>query len=208
MTNIGARTSTAMPIGTLMNSVQRHEAMSVSSAAEQEPDRGATGRHGAEQGEGAVALRVVAGAGREQREHARRGQRGTDALQGTGTDEQLRRRREAAQQRAEDEDGQAELEDPEPTADVAEPATEQQQPAEGEGVGVEHPAQGGRAEPEVGVDARERDVHDGRVEHQHQLGDQHDSTPVRARSRGREVEARERGTSDPFWPGRRGPSYT
>ena len=58
--------------------------------------------------------------------------------------------------------------------DVAEAPAEEQQPAEGERVGVEDPRQRGRAEAEVGVDAGERDVHDGGVEHDHQLGDQDD----------------------------------
>ena len=62
----------------------------------------------------------------------------------------------------------------EPAEDVAEAAAEEQQAAEGERVGVEHPRERGRAEAEVGVDARERDVHDGGVEDEHQLGDQHD----------------------------------
>ena len=70
---------------------------------------------------------------------------------------------------------QADLEGAQAPEDVAEAAAEQQQPAEGEGVGVEHPGEAGGREPEVGLDVRERDVHDGRVEHEHELGDEDDA---------------------------------
>src|SRR5205085_1386031 len=38
-----------------------------------------------------------------------------------------------------------------------------------ERVGVEHPGQPGRGEVQSALDVRQRDVHDGRVEHDHQL---------------------------------------
>ena len=81
---------------------------------------------------------------------------------------------QAAGQRGEGEDGQADLEGAAAAEDVAEAAAEEQQAAEGERVGVEHPGQPGRAEVEGGVDVRQGDVHDGRVEDQHQLGHEDD----------------------------------
>ena len=80
----GRARSTAMPIGTLMNSVQRHEPTSVSRPPSSSPMRGAAGGDGAEQRERAVAGGLVGGAGGEQGEHARGGQRGADALERRG----------------------------------------------------------------------------------------------------------------------------
>jgi hypothetical protein len=53
---------------------------------------------------------------------------------------------------------------------VAESATEEQQAADGQGVGVDDPRQAGLAEAEIGLDVGQRDVDDGAVEHDHQLG--------------------------------------
>ena len=43
-------------------------------------------------------------------------------------------------------------------------------PAKDEHVGVDHPRHRGRCEPEVGLDGRQRDVDDGGVEHDQELG--------------------------------------
>ena len=93
---------------------------------------------------------------------------------GAGGHEPLGRLRQPAEERGEREDGDAAEEQPAAAEDVAEPAAEQQQAAEGEGEGVQHPGEGSRAEAQVGVDLGERDVHDRRVEDEHQLRDQHD----------------------------------
>ena len=47
---------------------------------------------------------------------------------------------------------------------------QQQQSAEREDVGVDHPGQAGRAEPEVGLDGRKRHVDDRGVQHDDELG--------------------------------------
>ena len=143
-------------------------------AAEQQAERHAARGHGAEQREGAVAGRLVGGAGGEQGEHARGGERGADALGAAGGHQPLGGLRQAAGQGGQGEDGQADLEGAAAAEDVPETAAEEQQAAEGEGVGVEHPGQPGRAEVEGVVDVRQRDVHDGRVEDQHQLGHEDD----------------------------------
>ena len=80
---------------------------------------------------------------------------------------------------------------PEAAANVAETTAEEEKPAEGERVGVEHPRQRRRAEAEVGVDARERDVHHGDVQHQHELGHEHDRDPRRGATGVRRQVARE-----------------
>ena len=52
---------------------------------------------------------------------------------------------------------------------VAQPAGEQQEAAEGQQVGVDHPGQRGLREAEVGLDRRQRHVHDALVQDDHQV---------------------------------------
>ncbi len=51
---------------------------------------------------------------------------------------------------------------------VAEASGEQQQAAEGDQIGVDDPREARLGEAEVALDRRQRDVHDGGVEHDHQ----------------------------------------
>src|SRR5215472_846991 len=60
--------------------------------------------------------------------------------------------------------------DPTPAKDVTGPATEQQETAEGQGVGVDDPLQARVREAQGVLDVGEGDVHDGGVQHHHQLG--------------------------------------
>ena len=76
---------------------------------------------------------------------------------------------EAAEQRPDREDEDAGDEDAAAAEDVAEPAAEQQQAAEGQRVGGDDPLEAAAAEAERLLDVRQRDVHDRRVEHDHQL---------------------------------------
>ena len=57
---------------------------------------------------------------------------------------------------------------------VAGAAAEQQQPAEGQRVGAHHPRQAGRGEVQRGLDVRERHVHHGGVDGEHELADDDD----------------------------------
>jgi len=52
--------------------------------------------------------------------------------------------------------------------EIAEPSAEQQKAAEGEEVGVHDPGKRGLGEAEILPDRRKRDVHDRRVEYDHQ----------------------------------------
>jgi len=151
---------------------------------EEQTDGRAGGRHGREECETAVAGRLVRGARRDEGEDARCGERGADALQGACGDEPGRGRGEPSQQARDREDRQADLEDAQSPEDVAEAPTQEQQPAEGEGVRVEHPGEARGREPEIGLDVRQRDVHDGRVEHEHELGDEDDAEADGAASGG------------------------
>jgi hypothetical protein len=49
-------------------------------------------------------------------------------------------------------------------------AAEQEQAAEGDRVGVHHPLQAAAGKAKCLLDVREGNVHDGRVEHDHELG--------------------------------------
>ena len=55
-----------------------------------------------------------------------------------------------------------------------EPAAEEQQPAEGQRVRVHDPRERVLGEPEIGADRRQRDVHDRRVEHDHEVAQTED----------------------------------
>ena len=67
------------------------------------------------------------------------------------------------------EDRDPDQEQPPVAEEVAQPAAEEQESAEREQVGVHDPGQRGLREAEVGTDRRQRDVHDRRVEHDHQI---------------------------------------
>ena len=127
-------------------------------------------------------FRLLARFGEHRHDHPqdhRRGQRPGDALDEAGRDQHPLGLREGAEQRGEDEDHQAGEEDP-PFADqVAEPPDQQQQAAERDQVGVDDPGQAALAEPEVGLDRGQGDVHDRDVEDDHQdAGAEHVAAPA------------------------------
>ena len=69
---------------------------------------------------------------------------------------------------------QAGHEHPAPSEQVTGTAAEQQQPAERQGIRVDHPLQAAVGESECGLNVRQRDVDYGRVQHDHQLGGRDD----------------------------------
>ena len=81
------------------------------------------------------------------------------------------RGRETARQRGDREQADAGEEDAAAAEEVAEPAAQEQEAAEEQGVGVDHPLEVRRVEAEVGADRGQRDVHDRRVQHDHELRD-------------------------------------
>ena len=162
-------------------------------ATEQQSQRHAAGGDRAEQGERPQPGGLVGCAGGEQREYAGRGHRRADALQGAGADEPLGRLGQSAEEGGEGEDGDAAQEQPASAEHVTQPATEQQQAAEGKGEGAQHPGEGGRAEAQIGVDLGERDVHDRRVEDEHQLRAQDDGDAHRGAAGVVGERVRERG---------------
>ena len=94
-----------------------------------------------------------------------------EALHGPRPDQEALRGREAAADRGDREERDADQEEPAVPEEVAEPAAEQEEAAEGEQIGVYHPGQRGLGEVQVLSDRRQRDVHDRRVEHDHQRGE-------------------------------------
>jgi hypothetical protein len=76
-----------------------------------------------------------------------------------------------AEQRCDREDPQAPGEHPPAAQPVGQRAGGQHQRRQGQRVGVDHPLELGEAGPEVLLDRRQRRVHDGDVEEQHEGGD-------------------------------------
>ena len=103
----------------------------------------------------------------------RRGQGGADALEGPGGQEHpagRRRTRRAAS--STEKTAMPDQEGPAPAEEVARAGAEEQQAAEGEDVGVEDPRELAAREAEARLDVGQRDVDDGGVEHDHELGGQ------------------------------------
>jgi hypothetical protein len=108
---------------------------------------------------------------RDDRERGRRDQRGAEALQRPKADQHPGRAREPVQQRGDREDDQPDQEDALAPEQVAGSPAEQQETSEEQRVRVDDPLQVGLAQAEVLLDRRQRDVHDRRVEDDHELRD-------------------------------------
>ena len=140
-------------------------------AAEDQADGRTGARHGGVDGERPVA----GGPGRERRGDQRQGggrrERGTEALETAGGQQQQLALGEATEQRRHGEDHEADHEDAAPAVEVGEPAAEEQQATEHQRVAGDDPGQVGAGDVEVLADERQGDVRDGRVEDDHQLRD-------------------------------------
>ena len=138
-------------------------------AAEQHADRPAAGQHEAED---AHRLRALGGLGEQhhdQRERDGRDHRAAEALHRAGDDQDFLGAGQPAGERRHREDDDAGHEQAPVPEQVAEPAAEQQEPAEREQVGVHHPGERGLREAQIRPDRRQGDVHDRRVEDDHQV---------------------------------------
>ena len=113
-----------------------------------------------------LALREGGGHDRERRG---RDERRPEALEPAGEDQELGRGREPVQERGDGEDHEPDQEQPLSPDQVAGAPAEEQEAAEDQGVGVDHPLQLGRRHLEVLLDRGQRDVHDGRVQDDHEL---------------------------------------
>ena len=143
-------------------------------AAGDQADRPAADRDGREQRDRPQPLAALREHRGQQGQRGRRGERATDALQGPRGEQEPAGGGEAAEQRGGGEDGDAGQERAPPAEQVTGPGAQQQQAAEGERVGVEHPGQLRVGEVQRGLDVGQRDVDDGRVQHDHELAGQDD----------------------------------
>ena len=106
---------------------------------------------------------------RDQRERRRRDDGAAGPLDDAGADEPPRRGGEPAGERTRGEQQDPRDEHPAPAEEITSAAAQQQQTAEGERVAVDDPLQVGGIEAQGMLDRRQSDVHDGGVEHDHQL---------------------------------------
>ena len=161
-------------------------------AAEQHADGGAASGSRPPEAERDVALAALAERRHQQREAGRREERPAETFDRAEADERARRPGEAAEGGAEREQHDAGNEDPAPAEEIGEAAAEEQEAAEDDGVRADHPLEARLREMQVGLDRRERDVHDRHVENDHELGgdDEGQSGPT-----GRLAEATDRGLS-------------
>ena len=143
-------------------------------AAEQHADAAAAGHHEAEKAHRLGPLALFLEEQQEQRECDRRDDRAAEALDGARGDQQVLRGREAAGERGEREERDPAQEQPPVAEQVAEPAAQQQEAAEGQQVGVHDPRERFLGEAEIGANRGQRDVHDRRVEHDHQVAQAED----------------------------------
>src|SRR4029079_54340 len=90
------------------------------------------------------------------------------ALDEPGDDQGGPVRADAADERREREHGQADKEHPSPADEISEASGEEEDAAEGDEVSVDDPGEARLAEAEVALDSRERDIHDRRIEHDHE----------------------------------------
>jgi hypothetical protein len=119
----------------------------------------------------ALALRRARERDGQQRQR-RRSEQGTErALERPGGHQDCEGGRQPAQERRRREADQATDEGPFAPEEIAGFPADEEQAAEGEGVGGDDPLAALGREPEVLLRRRQRDVDDGRVEHDHELGD-------------------------------------
>jgi len=138
-------------------------------SAQQDADTASARGHEADEAHRPGALTGLGEQRHDERERDGGDDRPAEPLHGARRDQHPRRAGQAARDGRGGEGGDAGEEHPAVPEQVAEPAAQQQEPAEGEQVGVDHPGQARLGEAEVLTDRRQRDVHDRRVEHDHQV---------------------------------------
>ena len=139
-------------------------------AAQHEPDGGAADGDRGPDSERPRTLLALGERRRDDRERRRRDERGAETLERAEADQLSRGRRDSVEQRGGGEDDESDEEEPLPSQKVARASAEQQEAGEDERVRVDHPLQARLVlEAERRLDVRQGDVHDRRVEDDHEL---------------------------------------
>ena len=185
------------PIGRLTKKIQCQLSACGEHAAGEQAERTAGDRREHVGAHRAGAIGRLGELGDDDREDHRGLERGADALEEASADQDAlssARRRTAPRRRVNSD--HAEQEHALATEQVAEPAGQQQEAAERDEERVDDPGEVALGEVEVVLDRGQRDVHDRRVEHDHQLrqADDDERQPAPAIS-GRWCEARGIGPS-------------
>ncbi len=137
--------------------------------AQQDPGGAAGPGDRAPDAERAVALGPVGERGGDDRQCGGGDDRGAQALDRASDDQPCLGLRQAAGQRGQREDDQSEHEHAASPQQVGHPPAQQQKAAERQRVGIHDPGQVVAGEVQVSADRRQRDVHDRRVDHDHEL---------------------------------------
>ncbi len=141
---------------------------------EQNARGAATGEDEADDAHRLGALGRLGEEDHDQREGHNRDDRAAEALDGACADQELLRGGKTARERGEREDGDADQEEAAMPVQVAQPSAEQEEAAEREQIGVHDPGERGLREAEIVLDRRQGDVHDRRVEHDHEIAEAED----------------------------------
>ena len=164
-----ASTRTAMPIGTFTRKIQCQLKRPVSTPPRSTPTAPPPD---ITKPKTPIAFARSAGLGEQAHDQGEGdGRHGgaTETLHGPADDQERAVGRQTTGDRAQGERDDAAEEDAAVAVEVTEPPAQQQEAAEGQHVGVDHPRQRGLAEAQVGLDGGQGDVHDVRVEHDHQV---------------------------------------
>ena len=158
---------------------------------EEDAGRGTAAGRSPVDAERKVALTPFRECRHEQGQRCRRKQRTGEPLQSAEADQRRLRPGDPAEQRAGREEQQPRDEEAAPTEQVGKPASEQQCAAEEDRVGGHHPLQALVRKIEIGLDRRQRDVHDRHVEDHHELRrhdhGQRSPAPSRIRSKAHQL---------------------
>ncbi len=158
-----------MPIGTLTKKIHSQERNSVSTPPSSRPAAAPPAAIAPQTASAFVRSSTLGEGGRDDRQRGGGDQCGAEALQRAGADEHRVRGREAVDQRRDGEDRRTGDEQPSAAEKIGHPPAQQQEAAEHQRVAVDDPLQGGVGDVQVGLDRRQRDVHDGGVENDHEL---------------------------------------
>ena len=143
-------------------------------AAEQYADASAAGR---DESDHAHRLRPLGGLGEQghdQGESDHRHDSPTEALDGSSSDQERLRVRKTAAEGGDGEEPDSGQEEPPMAKEISQASAEQEKAAEGQDVRVHDPGERRLGEPKVGPDRWQCDVHDRRVEDDHQIAQTED----------------------------------